>query len=169
MTNGKLCTMNLNHLMNNINICVNSECIECKSYTECYTEFIQRHANYKKKKNSDIYCFTKVFDSRVNLISLRSDIDFGNHPNRTHFTDLFKSENLLSIRENGGILSPVQDYQSFLRGNFCIEKQKIFSLIHLFTIECRFIQVSTIQTKLFFLDRFNRQNQQSPKRRPPER
>ena len=46
MTDGKLCTMNLNHLMNNINIYVNSECIECRSYTE----FIQRHANYKKKK-----------------------------------------------------------------------------------------------------------------------
>ena len=53
---------------------------------------IQRHANYKKKKNSSTHCFTKVFDSRVNLISLRSDIDFGNNPNRTHFTDLFKSE-----------------------------------------------------------------------------
>ena len=36
--------------------------------------------------------YTKVFDSRVNLISLRPDIDFGNHPNRTNFTDLFKSE-----------------------------------------------------------------------------
>ena len=46
----------------------------------------------KKKKISNIHCFTKVFDSRVILISLRSDIDFGNHPNRTHFTDLFKSE-----------------------------------------------------------------------------
>ena len=48
MTDVKLCTMNLNHLMNNINIYVNSECIECRSYAECYTEFIQRHANYKK-------------------------------------------------------------------------------------------------------------------------
>ena len=49
----------------------------------------------KKKKFkciSNTHCFTKVFDSRVNLISLRSDINFGNHPNRTHFTDLFKSE-----------------------------------------------------------------------------
>ena len=45
-----------------------------------------------KKKNSNTHCFTKVFDSRVNLISLRSDIDFGNHPNRTHFTGLFKSK-----------------------------------------------------------------------------
>ena len=47
-------------------------------------------------KNSNTHCFlknyAKVFDSRVNLISLRPDIDFGNHPNRTHFTDLFKSE-----------------------------------------------------------------------------
>ena len=92
MTDGKLCTMNLIHLMNNINIYVNSECIECSSYTECYTEFIHRHANYKKKKNCNTHCFTKVFDSRVNLISLRSDIDFGNHPNRTNFTDLFKNE-----------------------------------------------------------------------------
>ena len=50
MTDGKLCTMNLNHLMNNINIYVNSECIECRSYAECYTEFIQRHANSKKEK-----------------------------------------------------------------------------------------------------------------------
>ena len=50
MTDGKLCTMNLNHLMNNININVNSECIECRSYVECYTEFIQRHANNIKKK-----------------------------------------------------------------------------------------------------------------------
>ena len=46
----------------------------------------------KKKKISNTHCFTKVFDSRVNLISLRSDIDFGNYPNRTHFTDLFKCE-----------------------------------------------------------------------------
>ena len=50
MTDGKLCTMILNHLMNNINIYVNSECIERRSYTECYTEFIHRHANYIKKK-----------------------------------------------------------------------------------------------------------------------
>ena len=49
MTDGKLCTMNLNHFMNNINSYVNSECIECRKYTECYTEFIQRHANYIKK------------------------------------------------------------------------------------------------------------------------
>ena len=48
MTDGKLCTMNLNHLMNNINIYVNSECIECRSYAECYTEFIQRHAIFFK-------------------------------------------------------------------------------------------------------------------------
>ena len=48
MTDDKLCTMNLNHLMININIWVNSECIECRSYAEFYTEFIQRHANYKK-------------------------------------------------------------------------------------------------------------------------
>ena len=46
----------------------------------------------KKKKNSNTHCFTKAFDSRVNLISLRFDIDFGNHPNKTHFTDLFKSK-----------------------------------------------------------------------------
>ena len=45
------------------------------------------------KKISNTHCFTKVFDSRLNLISLRSDIDFGNHPKRIHFTDLFKSEN----------------------------------------------------------------------------
>ena len=45
-----------------------------------------------QKKNSNTHCFKNVFDSRVNLISLRSGIDFGNHPNRTHFTDLFKSK-----------------------------------------------------------------------------
>ena len=50
MTDGELCTMNLNHLMNNINIYVNSECIEYRSNTECYTEFIQRHADYIYKK-----------------------------------------------------------------------------------------------------------------------
>ena len=70
-------------------------------YKECYTEFIQRNANYKKKKiikkkTSNTHCFLKklhkVFDSRVNLISLRPDIDLDNHPNRTYFTDLFKSE-----------------------------------------------------------------------------
>ena len=44
--------------------------------------------------------------------------------------------NLLSIRENGGILSPVQDYQSFLRGNFCIKKQKNYSLIHRHILGC---------------------------------
>ena len=49
MTDGKLC--NLNHLINNINIYVNSECIECRSYAECYTEFLQRRTNYKKKIN----------------------------------------------------------------------------------------------------------------------
>ena len=51
MTDGKRCTMKINHLMNTINIYVNSECIECRSYTdtECYTEFIQRHSYYKKK------------------------------------------------------------------------------------------------------------------------
>ena len=46
MTDGKLCTMNLNHLMNNINIYVNYECIECRSYAEGKTEFTQRLANY---------------------------------------------------------------------------------------------------------------------------
>ena len=66
MTDGKLCTMNLNHLMNTISIYVNSDCVECRRYSkhehykkdknnkdrykECYTEFIQRNANYKKKK-----------------------------------------------------------------------------------------------------------------------
>ena len=50
MTDGKLCTMNLNHLMNNINIYVNSECIECRSYAMLYRDY-SGHANYKKKVN----------------------------------------------------------------------------------------------------------------------
>ena len=46
--------------------------------------------------------------------------------------------NLLSIRENGGILSPAQDYQSFLRRNFCIKIHNIFSLIHRHILGCNF-------------------------------
>ena len=42
LTNGKLCTMNLNHLMNTISIYVNSDCIECRRYS--------KHEHYKKKK-----------------------------------------------------------------------------------------------------------------------
>ena len=53
---------------------------------------LYRDVQIIKKKNCNTHCFTKVFDSRVNLISLRSDVDFGNHPNRKHFTDLLKSE-----------------------------------------------------------------------------
>ena len=45
----------------------------------------------KKKKKILIHTVSQKY-SRVNLISLKSDIDFGNHPSRTHFTDLFKSK-----------------------------------------------------------------------------
>ena len=45
----------------------------CRGLYRVYSETCKL---LKKKKK-----FTKVFDSRVNLISLRSDIDFGNHPN----------------------------------------------------------------------------------------
>ena len=42
LTNGKLFTMNLNHLMNTISIYVNSDCIECRRYS--------KHEHYKNKK-----------------------------------------------------------------------------------------------------------------------
>ena len=34
ITDSKLCTINLNHLMNTINIYVNSECIECRRFSK---------------------------------------------------------------------------------------------------------------------------------------
>ena len=50
----------------------------------------------KKKKKKKILIHTVsqkyLIQELILLISLRSDIDFGNHPNRTHFTDLFKSK-----------------------------------------------------------------------------
>ena len=95
MTEGKLCTMNLNHLMNTISIYVNSDCIECRKYSkhehyrkkkqtkknnkktttnkqkknkgrikECYTEFIEKNANYKKK-NSNTHCFLKKLHKSI--------------------------------------------------------------------------------------------------------
>ena len=113
MTDGKLCTMNLNHLMNTISIYVNSDCIECRRHSKhehhkkktkttkidiksiVQSLFREMQIIFKKKlkKKFLIHTFpkknyTKVFHSRVNLISLRPDMDFGHHPNRTHFTDL---------------------------------------------------------------------------------
>ena len=52
MTDGKLCTMNLNRLMNTISIYVNSDCIECRRYS--------KHEHYLKKKKTATKIDTKI-------------------------------------------------------------------------------------------------------------